>query len=226
MTAIHRTLVAVLSIAGILVVVTEARQAAHTAPQSTPTPDAVLAELKTGNEHHVAKQYKHPNATAARQQELAAGQHPHATVLACADSRVPPEMVFDQGLGDLFVVRVAGNVAADDELASIEYAAEHLNVPLVVVLGHQKCGAVTAAVEGGEAHGHLPALVTLLQPAVVKSKDMPGDRVANAVRANVELVVAQLASSQPILAELVGKGKVRVVGGVYSLDTGRVDWLH
>jgi len=226
MNAFHRTFVAVLFITGLVAVVTEARQAAHTGQQSAPAADAVLADLKTGNEHHVTKQYKHPNATAARQQELAAGQHPHATVLACADSRVPPEIVFDQGLGDLFVVRVAGNVAADDELASIEYAAEHLDVPLIVVLGHQKCGAVTAAVQGGEAHGHLPALVKLMQPAVVKTKDMQGDRVANAVRANVELVVAQLSSSKPVLADLVAKGKVHVVGGVYSLDTGRVDWLR
>src|SRR5262245_46624641 len=191
-----------------------------------PTADAVLADLKAGNQHHVAKKYSRPNQTAARQQALASGQNPQCTVLTCADSRVPPEIVFDQGLGDLFVIRVAGNVAGDDELASIEYAAEHLDVPLVVVLGHQKCGGVTAAVQGGEAAGHLPVLVKLIRPAVEKTKDMPGDHVANAVRANVELVVAQLASSQPVLKELVEKGKLRIVGGVYSLDTGRVDWLR
>ncbi len=196
------------------------------AQQPAVTADSALAELKAGNEHHVAKQYQHPHETAARQRELTSGQQPHATVLACADSRVAPEIVFDQGLGDLFVVRVAGNVASDDELASIEYAAEHLSVPLVVVLGHQKCGAVTAAVEGGEAPGHLPALMKLLAPAVDKSKGMAGDHVANAVRINVEQVVAQLQGSHPVLEELVAKGKMRVVGGVYSLDTGRVDWLR
>jgi len=195
------------------------------APSAAPTADAVLAELKAGNDHHATKQYAHPHETAERQRELAAGQHPHATILACADSRVPPEIVFDQGLGDLFVVRVAGNVAADDELASIEYAAEHLSVPVVVVLGHQKCGAVTAAVEGGEAPGHLPALMKLLAPAVAKSNGMPGDKVANAVRLNVQLVVDQLRGSRPVLSELVAGNTLRVVGGVYSLDTGRVDWL-
>jgi carbonic anhydrase len=196
------------------------------AQQPAVTADSALAELKAGNEHHVAKQYQHPHETAARQRELTSGQHPHATVLACADSPVSPEILFDQGLGDLFVVRVAGNVASDDELASIEYAAEHLSVPLVVVLGHQKCGAVTAAVDGGEAPGHLPALMKLLAPAVDKSKGMAGDRVDNAVRLNVQQVVAQLQGSHPILGELVSKGKMRVVGGVYSLDTGRVDWLR
>src|SRR5436190_1868071 len=116
-------------------------------------PDAVISELKAGNAHHVAKQYRRPNQTEDRQRELASGQHPHAAILTCADSRVPPEIVFDQGLGDLFDVRVAGNVATDAEIASLEYAAEHLHTPLVVVMGHQRCGAVSAAVEGGEAPG-------------------------------------------------------------------------
>jgi carbonic anhydrase len=195
------------------------------APAAGPTADAALAELKAGNERHAAKHYEHPHETAERQKELASGQHPHASVLACADSRVPPEIVFDKGLGDLFVIRVAGNVAGDDELASLEYAAEHLSVPLIVVLGHQKCGGVTAAVQGGEAPGHLPALMKLLQPAVEKTKAAPGDAVANAVRANVEIVVGQLRASKPLLAGLASAGKMKVVGGVYSLDTGRVDWL-
>ncbi len=200
-------------------------EAQHAPATAGPTADAVLAELKAGNERHVAKKYEHPHQTPARQKELASGQHPGATILACADSRVPPEILFDQGLGDLFVIRVAGNIAADDELASMEYGAEHLNVPLIVVLGHQKCGAVTAAVEGGEAPGHLPALMKLLAPAVEKSKGMAGDRVDNAVRLNVQQVVTQLRGSRPILGDLVAKGTVRVIGGVYSLDTGRVDWL-
>jgi carbonic anhydrase len=194
--------------------------------QAPPTADAVLAELKAGNEHHVAKHYQHPDMTAARQRELASEQHPHTAVLSCADSRVPPEIVFDQGLGDLFVVRVAGNVAGDAELASLEYAAEHLRVPLVVVLGHQKCGAVTAAVEGGEAAGHLPSLVNLIRPAVEKASALSGDRVANAVRVNVQIVMEQLRGSHPVLSELVEEHRLRVVGGVYSLDTGRIDWIQ
>jgi carbonic anhydrase len=202
-------------------------RAQHTAaPASGPTADAVLAELQTGNEHYAAKHYQRPHQTAERQKELTSGQKPHASVLACADSRVPPEIVFDQGLGDLFVIRVAGNVASDDVLGSLEYGAEHLNIPLIVVLGHQKCGGVTAAVEGGELPGHMAGLVALIQPAVEKTKGMPGDRVANAVRANVEMVVDQVRGSKPVLAESVAAGKVKVVGGVYSLDTGRVDWLR
>ena len=195
------------------------------AQNANPTADAVLAELKAGNQHHVSKRYDHPHQTAARQKELASGQHPHAAILSCADSRVAPEIVFDQGLGDLFDVRVAGNVAGDSELASIEYAAEHLNVPLVVVMGHQRCGAVTAAVEGGEAHGHLPTLLNAIRPAVEQARRVPGDRVENATRINVELVVDQLRTSQPVLSAMVGKRELRIVGAVYSLDTGRVTWL-
>src|SRR5262249_20330357 len=155
-------------------------------PAAGPTADAVLAELKSGNEHHATKHYTRPHQTAARQKELASGQHPHAAVLACADSRVPPEIVFDQGLGDLFTIRVAGNIPAEGEMASLEYAAEHLHVPVVVVLGHQKCGGVTAAVEGGELPGHMPVIVREIKPAVDKARSMPGDLVANAVRMNVQ----------------------------------------
>jgi carbonic anhydrase len=167
----------------------------------------------------------HPHLTSARQRELAAGQHPHAAILSCADSRVAPEIVFDQGLGDLFDVRVAGNIAADAELASLEYAAEHLACPLIVVMGHQRCGAVSAAVAGGEAAGHLPALLAAIKPAVLKAATLSGDRVDNAVRLNVENVVRQLRESTPVLAKMTAEGHIRIVGAVYSLDTGKVAWL-
>ena len=189
------------------------------------TPDAALAELKAGNAHHVQHKYQHPHESVERQRELVKGQQPHAEILSCADSRVPPEIVFDQGLGDLFIVRVAGNVATDTELASLEYGAEHLHIPLLVVMGHEHCGAVTAAVEGGTPEGHIGTLVDLLRPAVDQTRTMAGDKVENAVRANVELVVKQLRSSTPILSELVAHNKLKIVGGVYSLDTGKVDWL-
>jgi len=195
-------------------------------PEAKLTPDSALAELKSGNEHHVRHQYQHPHETAARQRELAAGQHPHAELLSCSDSRVPPEIIFDQGLGDLFVVRVAGNVATDTELGSLEYGAEHLHIPLLVVLGHESCGAVTAAVQGGDAEGHIAALVNLLKPAVEKSRGMAGDPIANAVSTNVKLVVEQLRSSTPVLSKLVADGKLKIVGGVYSLETGKVTWLR
>jgi carbonic anhydrase len=195
------------------------------AQQSLPTADAALAELKAGNANYVAKHYQRPHQTAARQKELASGQSPHCTILTCADSRVPPEIIFDQGLGDIFDVRVAGNVAGDDEVASIEYGAEHLHVPLVVVMGHSHCGAVTAALEGGELPGKLPNLIEALRPAVEQSAHEPGDRLDNAIRDNVTHVVAQLRAAKPVLSELVAAGKLRIVGAVYSLETGKVEWL-
>ena len=189
------------------------------------TADSVLAELKTGNKHHMAHRYQHPHETLDRQRQLVSGQHPHAEILSCSDSRVPPEIVFDQGLGDLFIIRVAGNVASDTEIGSLEYGAEHLHIPLLVVLGHESCGAVTAAVQGGPPEGHIAALVDLIKPAVEKTRGMPGDPVANTVRINVEMVVKQLRSSTPILSELVAHGKLRIVGAVYSIETGLVTWL-
>jgi carbonic anhydrase len=213
MTAIVRTLLGVVLGAAIV------------AAQAAPSADAVLRELKAGNDHHVAKRYEHPHQSADRQRELASGQHPHATILSCADSRVAPEIIFDQGLGDLFDVRVAGNVAGEPELASIEYAAEHLHCPVVVVVGHQKCGAVTAATEQGEPGGHLPALIALIRPAVESARGQSGDLIDNAVRINVENVVHQLRTSAPVLEELVKHGTLTIVGAVYSLDTGKVAWL-
>jgi len=195
------------------------------AQDAVPSAAAVLRELKAGNDHHTAKRYQHPHQTAARQRELTATQHPHAIVLSCADSRVAPEIILDQGLGDLFDVRVAGNVASDIELASIEYAASHLHTPLLIVMGHQRCGAVTAAAESGEAEGHLPSLLALIRPAVERAKAQPGDLIDNAVRLNVENVVRQVRGSTPVLAALVDGGALTVVGAVYSLDTGKVAWL-
>jgi carbonic anhydrase len=189
------------------------------------TADSALAELKSGNANHVSHRYQHPRETAERLHELVSGQSPHAEILSCSDSRVPPEIIFDQGLGDLFIIRVAGNVVSDTELASLEYGAEHLHVPLLVVLGHEHCGAVTAAVEGGTPEGHIGALINLLRPAVEKTRGLSGDPVANAVKANVDLVVKQLRSSTPILAEFIAQGKLKVAGGVDSLDTGMVTWL-
>jgi carbonic anhydrase len=195
------------------------------AQEQAPSADAVLRELRAGNDHHVAKHYEHPHQTEARQRELASAQHPHAIVLSCADSRVAPEIVLDQGLGDLFDVRVAGNVAGDAELASIEYAAVHLHTGVLVVMGHQKCGAVTAAAEPGGAEGHLPSLIGMIRPAVAKARSQSGDLIENAVRINVENVVRQIRTSRPVLADLVAHHDLAVVGAVYSLETGKVAWL-
>ena len=195
------------------------------AQESVPSADAALAELKAGNAHHVAKTYQRPHQTAARQQVLASGQSPQCAILTCADSRVPPEIIFDKGLGDIFDVRVAGNVAGDDETASLEYAAEHLHVPLVVVMGHTQCGAVSAALEGGTLPGKLPNLMAAIRPAVDQSAHEPGNRLDNAVRDNVVHVVEQLRAAKPVLSDLVATGKLRIVGAVYSLETGKVEWL-
>ena len=209
-----------------LAVLASALLAAAPATQEKPlSADAVLKDLRQGNERHVAKQYRRPHQTAERQHELASGQNPEAAILTCADSRVPPEIVFDQGLGDLFDVRVAGNVARDPEIASLEYAAEHLHCPVVVVMGHQKCGAVSAAAEAGTPPGHLSVLVDALKPAVLAAAKMPGDRIENAVRLNVQNVVRQLRETRPILSEASAQGHLTIVGAVYSLDTGKVEWL-
>jgi carbonic anhydrase len=196
-----------------------------TAQEQMPTADAVLRELKAGNEHHQRHQYTHPHETLSRQHELVSDQHPHAMILGCADSRVPPEVVFDQGLGDLFTVRVAGNIVDDAVIGSFEYAVEHLHTPLLVVMGHQSCGAVSAAVEGGNIPGHLSALVTAIRPSVDKAKSESGNLIDNAVRVNVETAVNQLRGSGPVLSEAVAKGQLRIVGAVCSLENGEVHWL-
>lgn len=190
------------------------------------TAEAALQRLIDGNLRYAAGQTEHPRQSAERRAELAKGQAPFAIVLACADSRVAPEIVFDQGLGDLFVVRVAGNVLDNHALGSIEYAVEHLHASLIVVLGHERCGAVTAAVQGGHAPGHIHSLVQAIEPAVAAARSEPGDAVENATRANVLRVVAQLRQAEPILAEHVKSAQLQVVGGRYDLDTGAVELLR
>ena len=182
--------------------------------------------LKDGNQRYMAGTLAHPNQTRDRRTEVAKGQEPFAIILSCADSRVGPEVVFDQGLGDLFVVRVAGNIVDNVGLGSIEYAAEHLHTPLLVVLGHEKCGAVAAAVGGGHAPGHIHSIVKALEPAVASAKALGGDAVDNAVRANVQRVAKQLNQAGPILSELVKAGKLKVVGARYDLDTGLVELVN
>jgi carbonic anhydrase len=163
---------------------------------------------------------------AKRRAELTKSQHPFATIVSCSDSRVPPEIVFDQGLGDLFVLRVAGNVINDESLGSIEYSVDVVAVRLIVVLGHQRCGAVKAAKETiaakGKAPGHIQSLVTAIQPAVEAT--VHGD-LETTVKANVKDVVQALRSSAPILKPKVDSGEVRIIGAYYSLDTGAVSFL-
>lgn len=185
----------------------------------------LIKKLVDGNKRYTSSEMVHPNQTSVRRTAVANEQHPFAVVLSCSDSRVPPEILFDQGIGDLFVIRVAGNVLDDAALGSIEYAIEHLNVKLIVVLGHERCGAVSAAVKGGKASGHIRYLVEAIQPAVEKAKSLSGDILENAVRINVQNVVAQLKSSEPIIEEFVHEKKVDVIGARYDLDDGSVTFL-
>jgi carbonic anhydrase len=181
-----------------------------------------LQKLLDGNRRYVDGRPTHPNQTPERRNQAVKGQHPFAVVVSCSDSRVPPEIIFDQGIGDLFVVRVAGNIVDDAGLGSIEYAVEHLHVSLIVVLGHERCGAVDAAVKGGEVPGHIKSLVEAIRPAVEKVRGQPGEVAENAMRTNVKMVVDHLKASKPILEHLVHTGTVAVVGARYDLDDGMV----
>lgn len=195
-------------------------------PAGPLTPDRALAELVEGNRRFVdGKPVRVHSVVEAK--GLAGGQEPLACVLACSDSRVAPEVLFDQGLGDLFVARTAGQVADRSVVGSIEYAVEHLAVPLLIVVGHERCGAVKAAVEThgkGGLHGDLAYLVEQIDPVVGPAEKAGADVVDAAVKLNVERVVAQLAKV-PVIADHVAKGKLRVVGARYDLDDAKVTIL-
>lgn len=203
---------------------------AITSQAAASTADEVLAALKDGNARFVAGTSVHPHTGHDRVVETSSGQAPMVTILGCSDSRVPLEHIFDQGIGDVFVVRVAGNVADVDELGSVEYGTGHLNTPLLVVLGHSKCGAVNAVATGAVLHGSIPGLVDNIIPAVKRARAAnPGlsdkELVPFAVRENVlESISTALRQSEEV-RHLVAEGKLRVVGAVYDIDTGSVDWL-
>lgn len=154
---------------------------------------------------------------------------PYAIVLRCSDCRVPPEIVFDQGLGDIFTERVAGNIADDVATGSMEYTVEHFATPLIVVLGRERCGAVSATVAAMPAGAlpppHIASLVTAIQPSVEASNGMPGDAAENAIVAHIRVTVAALKSSGPVLADAVMRGRLKIVGAEYRLANGRVDFM-
>ncbi len=195
--------------------------------QPTVAPAEAIAKLKEGNARYTSGNLQHPGQTTERRAELTKSQHPFAIILSCSDSRVPPEIVFDQGLGDLFIVRVAGNVLNDEGLGSIEYGVEILGARLIVVLGHQSCGAVDAAMKTvaakGKAPGHIQSLVTAIKPVVTAT---PKGDLDTMIKANVKHVVDALRSSTPILKARVESGDVQVMGGYYTLDTGAVTFLE
>ncbi|MBH8573917.1 carbonic anhydrase [Nostocaceae cyanobacterium CENA369] len=185
------------------------------------SPDAALQKLIEGNERFIQHHPQYPDQSAVRLQEVAQAQHPFATILTCADSRVPVEIVFDQGVGDIFDVRIAGNIATPEATGSIEYAVTLLGTPLLMVLGHERCGAVTAAVKNQQLLGDIGTFVKAIKPAVARVKNQPGDSVENAVVANVQYQIEQLKRSQ-LLSQQIESGKLKIVGGRYDLDTGNV----
>jgi carbonic anhydrase len=183
-----------------------------------------LQLLLDGNQRFIAGRMEHPNQSPERRKEVAKGQHPFAAVLSCSDSRVPPEIIFDRGLGDLFVVRVAGNVATDLTIESLDYSVKHLGVRVVFILGHTKCGAVTAAVQGHDEEGDVGPMLKELQVPVEESKGEPGNAVENAIRQNVLYVMKKVATS-PEFQPMIKDGELKIIGGIYDLDTGKIEML-
>jgi carbonic anhydrase len=193
----------------------------HPAATQSLSPDTVLQKLMEGNQRFVDHRPQYPDQSALRLQEVAQAQHPFATILSCADSRAPAEIVFDQGIGDIFDVRIAGNIATPEAIGSIEYAVVLLSSPLLMVMGHERCGAVTAAVKNQSLPGDISTFVRAIKPALKNIKNQPGDAVENAVVANVQYQIERLKRSK-LLTKQVELGKLKIVGGRYDLDTGKV----
>ncbi|PIU53443.1 MAG: carbonic anhydrase [Deltaproteobacteria bacterium CG07_land_8_20_14_0_80_60_11] len=217
----------------LIVLVAAALAAPALATSASPgiSPDEALRILKEGNARYVGGKLQHPHQGPERRALTSGqGQHPLAAVLTCSDSRVPPEIIFDQGLGDIFVIRVAGNVAATDEIGSIEYAVDHLAAPLVVVLGHSQCGAVTAVVDDAKLPPNLANLVEPIKPAVDKAREANPQSAKDvllkaAITDNVWQAMDDMLRLSPVIREKVKEGQVKLVGALYDLDTGQVQWL-
>ncbi|MGC8660103.1 MAG: carbonic anhydrase [Desulfomonilaceae bacterium] len=200
--------------------------------QASMTADAALKLLKEGNLRFSQGKLSNPNQDVTRRTKTAdQGQKPFAIILSCSDSRVPLELIFDRGIGDIFGIRVAGNVAGTDQMGTIEYGVEHLGIPLLIVLGHTKCGAVTAVVEGEHAHGNLGKLVEKIVPAVETTKKvfpkLPKEQLVDkCAMANVRQVIHDLTNQSPPIKQAIQKGQLRIVGGYYDIRNGRVDWIE
>jgi carbonic anhydrase len=198
-------------------------------PQNHISPAGALDRLPLGNARYVEGVSRRHDFQRERE-ALVGGQNPYAGILSCADSRVAPEYAFDSGRGDLFVCRVAGNFANDDTVASMEYAVAILHTPLLLVLGHENCGAVNSTIKSLQENttlpGHLPSLVNSIAPAVKASMNQPGNKLENAIRQNVIDNIAKLKSATPILSSAVEQGKLRIVGGIYHLRDGSVELLE
>lgn len=203
----------------------------YTNAQSEINSEQALNLLKDGNKRFASNTRKYEHLDADRIKEAASkGQFPFATIITCSDSRVPVEHVFDVGIGDVFVIRVAGNVINTDEAGSIEYGVEHLHTPVFVVLGHSSCGAVTAVVKDAHVHGNIPELIANISPAVENAKEVHGtafsdELLETSIENNVWQSVEDLLSISEITKELVKDKKLLIIGAVYHLDTGKVEWL-
>ncbi|MBW4542170.1 MAG: carbonic anhydrase [Myxacorys chilensis ATA2-1-KO14] len=196
-----------------------APEQANAIPKQDLTPDQALQQLIEGNQRFVKNKRQNPHQTMVRLKEVAKEQKPFAAVLGCADSRVPVEIVFDQGLGDLFVCRVAGNVATPEEIGSLEFGSAVLGTKVILVLGHERCGAVAATLKGTQVPGQIGSLLDAIRPAVQQVSSQTGDRLENTCKANVQLQINRLKAS-PVLAQLIQDNKLKIVGGYYDLDTG------
>ena len=195
------------------------------------SPDEALRILKEGNARYVDGKLQHPHQGPERRALTSGqGQHPLAAVLTCSDSRVPPEIIFDQGIGDLFVVRVAGNVAAADEIGSLEYAVDRRGAPLVLVLGHTQCGLVGAVLDGAKLPPNIASLAEPIKPAVDKAREANPQAAKDvllkaAITGNVWQAMEDMLRQSPIIREKVKDGQAQVLGALYDLDTGQVQWL-
>lgn len=191
------------------------------------SPDEALTRLKEGNQRFVSGQSSKPRQDFSRIKEVAEGQFPFATIVGCSDSRVPNEIIFDQGLGDLFIVRTAGQVSSYASWGSIEFAEEILGTKLIVVLGHTKCGAVNAAVTLPEVPGHIITLINAIKPAVEKAKKKePASLLDAAIRENVAMQVEQLKGLEPVLAKRVREGSIKIIGALYDLNSGKIEFFE
>lgn len=193
--------------------------------QQRPTAEEVVEMLLQGNKRFVSGSLIHPNHCEESRQSVMHQQEPIATVLTCADSRVPPVDIFDQGIGDLFVVRVAGNIIGDHTLGSIEYAVAHLHTPLIIVMGHSSCGAITAVASGANLGGHMATLAPPIQTAIKNIKDFEGDLITNASKEVACQIARSIETSEPIIADFVADGTVKVIAAYYDLQSGIVSVL-
>jgi carbonic anhydrase len=190
-----------------------------------PSSDEALRQLMIGNRRYVAMRQLHPRQNQLQRQALLEGQHPFAVILSCSDSRAPSELVFDQGLGDLFIVRTAGHVISDVVIGSIEYAVQVLQVPLIMVMGHAQCGAVASTIKGGELPGRIGALTATIGPIVESVRDHEGDLLVNAIKANARQTARDLVAQSIIMADAVAAGQLKVASSYFDLESSVVELL-